>query len=135
MAPHKEAIRAKGLRITPARLAVLSVLAEAEKPLDISQIIEEIVKRHIDADQATIYRIIENFMKKDLIIKLQFQEKKFYYEVKSTEHHHAICSKCGRIEDVSTCNIKRLEKEIDRTKGFLVAKHSLEFYGVCQNCR
>jgi len=135
MITHRDTIRGKGLRITPARLAVFSILSDSEKPLDISNIIAQISKRHVDADQATIYRIIDNFMKKDLITKLQFQERKFYYEVKGEEHHHAICTKCGRIEDISTCNIKRLEREIEKDKGFTVSQHSLEFYGVCSRCR
>lgn len=134
MLPHKDAIRSTGLRITSARVAVLDVLSASEKPLDIANIITEIAKRGVDADQATIYRIVESFIENDLITRLQFQEKKFYYEKKGEEHHHTICTSCGKIEDVSTCNIKRLEREIEKTKAFHVTKHSLEFYGVCGQC-
>jgi len=135
MLPYKDAIRDKGLRITAARVAVLDVLSTSLKPLDISGIVAQISRRKVDADQATIYRIIENFIDKGLVTKLQFQEKKFYYEIKGEEHHHAICSKCGKIEDVSKCNIKRLEREISKSMGFVVEKHSLEFYGLCTNCK
>lgn len=132
---QKDLIRNKGLRVTPARLAVLNVLTEAQKPLDIASIWERISRKRVDADQATIYRIIENFIQKDLISRLQFQEKKFFYEAKREEHHHAICKNCGKIEDVSKCNIKRLEKEIDESIGFRVESHSLEFYGTCRGCQ
>lgn len=128
-------IKNKGLRITPARVAVLSILSESRKPLDIASIFNLISKRRVDADQATIYRIIENFIQKDLITRLQFQEKKFFYEAKREEHHHALCTNCGRIEDVSKCNIKRLEVEVERNTGFIVKSHSLEFYGLCNNCK
>lgn len=131
---QKELIRNKGLRVTPARVAVLSILSNSSKPLDIASIWEEISKKNIDADQATVYRIIENFIKKDLISRLQFQEKKFFYEVKREDHHHAICTNCGKIEDVSKCNIKRLEGEVEKNLGFRVDSHSLEFYGKCREC-
>jgi Fur family peroxide stress response transcriptional regulator len=130
----KENIRSNGLRITPARVAVLSILNDSQKPLDIAAIYKEISKRHVDADQATIYRIVDNFIEKDMIKRLQFGENKFYYEAKGTEHHHAICTNCGKIEDVVKCNIKRLEKEILKNMNFNVASHSLEFYGLCEDC-
>lgn len=132
---QKELIKNKGLRVTPARVAVLDVLYQTGKPLDISQIYEYVLKRHVDADQATIYRIIENFMQKGIISKLQFQEKKFFYEVVRDDHHHAVCRKCAKIEDVSKCNSKRLEKEIFQLTGFSVESHSMEFYGLCRECQ
>ena len=103
--------------------------------MDISSIFEKVAKMHVDADQATIYRIVESFIQKDLIVKLQFQEKKFYYEAKMKDHHHAVCQKCGKIEDIANCSIPRLEREIERSKGFKVLSHSLEFFGLCVACQ
>ncbi|MDO8269358.1 MAG: Fur family transcriptional regulator [Candidatus Levybacteria bacterium] len=130
-----DAIRSKGLRVTPARIAVLSVLEDSEHPLDITGIISKVIKLKVDADQATIYRIIENFIDKDLVKRLQFREKKFYYEAKRYDHHHAICEKCGKIDDISNCSIDRVEREIERTKGFKVKSHSLEYFGTCKSCQ
>ena len=131
---YKDVIRDNGLRVTPARIAVLKVLEEFREPLDMESIIKEVEKRHVDADQATIYRIIENFTERKLVTRLRFQEKKFYYEMKGAEHHHAICEGCGKIEDVSNCSIGRVERDIEKTKGFKVKSHSLEFFGLCKNC-
>lgn len=132
---QKDIIKNKGLRITPARVTVLKVLEDSLKPLDIASIYKEVSKRHVDADQATIYRIIENFIKKNLVLKLQLQEKKFYYEVKRAEHHHAICEKCGDVVDIARCSVKRTEKKIGERFGFKVKSHSLEFFGLCKNCQ
>ena len=132
---QKDLIRNKGLRVTPARVAVLNVLSDSKHPLDIASIWDALSRKRIDADQATVYRIIENFIQKDLILRLQFQEKKFFYEAKREEHHHIVCTNCGKIEDVSKCNIKRLVSEIERNSGFRVESHSLEFFGVCEVCR
>ena len=132
---HKELIRSTGLRLTPARLAVFSILEDSNKPLDIISIYKEVAKRHVDADQATIYRIIENFIDKNLVIRIRLQEKKFYYESKRAEHHHAICENCGSITDISNCSIGKVEREIEKTKGFLVKRHSLEFFGLCADCK
>lgn len=131
----RESLKERGIRITSARIAVLQTLENARGPLDISSIHSLVSKLHVNADQATIYRIIENFTKNSLVNRLQFQGKKFFYEAKKSDHHHAICEKCGRIEDISTCFIDRVEKEIERTKGFRVKNHSLEYFGICKNCQ
>ncbi len=134
MLPQKDTIRSIGLRVTPARIAVLKILEESTEPIDISSIYKNISKQRVDADQATIYRIIESFLEKKLITRLQFQEKKFFYEARRPEHHHAVCLVCGKIEDISNCSIKRMEQRIMEKKGFKVSSHSLEFFGTCADC-
>lgn len=135
MLQSKETIRNNGLRITPARVAVLNILENSVKPLDIASIIKEVSGRHVDADQATIYRIIENFIQKDLVVRLQLQEKKFYYERKKKDHHHAICRHCGAIEDIGRCSMKRAEKKVEAKLGFKIENHTLEFFGTCRGCQ
>lgn len=127
-------IRKAGLRVTPARVAVIDVFHEVSRPLDVSEVLSHLRKRNLDTDQATIYRIVDNFYQRGVLERLQFHDKKFRYEVKTNEHHHAICTNCGTIEDVSNCSIDVLEEQIKKTKGFTVKNHSLEFFGLCKNC-
>lgn len=124
------------LKATPARIAVLSLLESTDKPLDISSIIDYLESRKIEADPATIFRIINAFTDKGLTKRIEFGEGKFRYELSTKEdHHHLVCNKCGGIEDISDCNILNLEKDIEKKKGFTVISHSLEFFGICKNCQ
>lgn len=127
-------VRNLGLRATPARVAVMDIMEKTTKPLDVAEIINLLKKRKVDTDQATIYRIMDSFYDKGAITRLQFNDNKFRYEGKTSEHHHAICTHCGAIEDVSNCSIETLESQIEKTKGFKVENHSLEFFGLCKNC-
>lgn len=131
---YRYIIRETGLKVTPARLAVIKFFYRTKKPAHIADIIKALVSQRIYADQATIYRIVENFYEKGLINRLQFQKRKFYYETNREEHHHAICSSCGKIEDISNCSLQKLEKEIEKKHNFKVESHSLEFFGTCSNC-
>lgn len=130
-----DSIRKVGLRATPARVAVINIMENTSKPLDINELIQLLKQQNVDSDQATIYRIIENFYKKGVISRLQFQKNKFYYEMSREEHHHVICTNCSAIEDISNCAIDSVEKQIEKTKGFKVSSHSLEFFGLCKNCK
>lgn len=133
----KMLLRGVDLKTTNARLAVLKYMTNTSLPLDADSIHENIESKHVGrVDRVTVYRILDNFYKKGLVNRLQFQEGKFRYELSDRrEHHHLICEKCGSIEDVPDCNIKELEKEIQTKKQFLVKRHSLEFFGLCPVCQ
>lgn len=123
------------LRKTPSRIELLRILSEEVRPLDVSEILDALSSRGVVVDQATIYRMLESFLKHGIITRFEFQEGKFRYELAGVEHHHLICTNCSKIEDISDCNLSLLETEIREKKGFLVKKHALEFFGVCSSCQ
>ncbi len=123
------------LKVTSARVSVLSFLDHSDAPLDVDAIYEHVTSEHEEADRATIYRIIEMLYQKGIVKRLEFGEGKYRYELAGDDHHHLICENCGKIEDISDCGISEWEKEIKDKKKFNVKRHSLEFYGVCQQCQ
>lgn len=123
------------LKATPARLAVMQLLEKTDEPIDVATITEYLKKNTIKADQATVFRIINMFTDKGLTKQIQLNEGKFRYELSSKpDHHHLICQKCGKIQDISDCAVGDLEKDIEKKKGFKIMSHSLEFFGLCSNC-
>ncbi len=125
-----------GLKITKARLSVLAILAEVSRPVDVDEIERVLKKKRIAADQATIYRVLDALYQNKLIIRLDFHEGKFRYELKSDDdHHHLICQNCGRTEDVVDCPVNELDKKIFSQKQFVVKQHALEFFGLCRQCQ
>lgn len=132
----KDELNVFNLRATPARLALMMLLESSDKPLDTSTMIAYLEKKDIAADPATVFRIINMFTDRGLTRQISFNEGKSRYELASKEeHHHLICKKCGDVKDISDCNIKALEKDIKKKKNFLVTSHSLEFFGICNNCQ
>src|SRR3989344_7934200 len=113
------------MKQTKARSAIVSFLEKEHVPLDVSQINNYLQKKHIFIDLVTIYRNLDLFYKEGIIDRLELQEGKFRYEIKhKTDHHHLVCQKCGRIEDISDCNIPGLLEDIKKKKGFVVKRHS-----------
>lgn len=132
----KDELNAVNLRATPARIALLNLLEKATKPIDVQSMIEFLDKKDLKTDPATVFRIVNMFTEKGLVTPIQLNEGKFRYELSSkANHHHLVCEGCGDIQDISNCNIEALEKDIKEKKSFLVKSHSLEFYGLCQNCQ
>ena len=50
-------------------------------------------------------------------------------------HDHVICDRCGRIVEFSDDDLERLQEDIATRLGFVLARHRLELYGICRDCR
>lgn len=136
MTDFKDLLHSLSLRATPARLAILGLLARTSKPLDIQSILEYLKRNTIQTDPATVFRIMNIFTKLGVTSQIQLFDGKTRYELVSRgDHHHLICEKCGSIQDVDHCIIPSLEEKIANTKHFQVKRHSLEFFGLCQKCQ
>ena len=128
-------LRSAGYKVTPARLALLTLLRENNKPMSPQTIVEKLSK---EIDQATIYRILKNLKDANIIRQVDFQHGHAHYELRDTsDHHHVICKKCGRAEDIKGCDISSWQGSVLRqTKSFSeIDHHSLEFYGLCTICK
>jgi len=122
------------LKITQARVSLLELMAKEDKPLD-AQYLTDILQKASQVDKVTIFRILNVLTEHGILRRLEFGEGKARYELNTEDHHHLICQNCGKIEDISDCNIGALEKEIKQKKHFLVKLHTLEFFGLCSNCQ
>lgn len=130
----KDELKKADLKVTPGRLAVIKFLERVKSPADVDTIIEEVGKVE-DLDPATIYRILDAFLSKGIVKRIELGEGKYRYEIERHHHHHLICSNCGRIEDIEGEYLKDIENKIRVKRRFQVKSHSLEFFGLCRNCQ
>ncbi|HUD09242.1 MAG TPA: transcriptional repressor [Patescibacteria group bacterium] len=120
---------------TPARSIIIEFLSNSKSPVDVEQIISFLRSKKLNTNKVTVYRIIELLLQNGIVERLEFGEGKFRYELKKKHHHHLVCQNCGKIQDVEIGVIEKLEKEIQKNKHFQVQSHSLEFFGLCENCQ
>lgn len=126
---HKLQLRGANLRATPARLALLSTLAEERKPLAVSEITKAM---GLDIDQATIYRVLGRLVEAGLIKRLAIKSGISHFELADRpHHHHLICEQCGLVEDVTVCCDDPKPVAVSFSK---VTSHTLEYAGICEAC-
>ena len=127
-------LRKAGLKATSARLAVCEILARAKTPLSPQEMIERAAGR---MDQATVYRMVGTLAHAGIIRQVDLRHNHAHYElVGSGDHHHVVCIGCGRVEDISGCDLGAAEAAIrSSTRHFAeIHQHALEFYGLCIAC-
>jgi Fur family ferric uptake transcriptional regulator len=49
-------------------------------------------------------------------------------------HHHLICRKCGRVEQVRDCRLDDWAGEVAADHGFSEVEHHAELVGLCAGC-
>jgi Fur family ferric uptake transcriptional regulator len=132
----KDELQEASLKATPARIAVLKFFELTDRPVDVSAILAHLKEKNIDADPATIFRMMNDFLQKGITKEVQLEKGKVHYELSSKgDHHHLICESCGKIEPVEDNFIPEMEKELGAKHKFLIKRHSLEFFGLCANCQ
>lgn len=124
-----------GLKVTPARMAVLEVLNAAKFPLSPAKILKQIARN--DVDQATVYRTLKALREAGAVRQIDLEHGHAHFEMATRpEHHHIVCTNCGKVADFEGCVTDAVIADaLKQTKEFAsVDHHSLELFGLCKSC-
>lgn len=131
-------LRDKGERITSVRKAIVEILSAGHNPLSVPELMSSLKKKQLMVNKTTVYRQLELLLFHKVVNEVRFHDRRVRYElnVGDDHHHHLVCIKCHKTEDISfEEDLERQEKIILQKKKFKVLQHSLEFYGLCEKCQ
>lgn len=132
-----EDLRENGIRLTKARKALVSLFCKTKKPLSADQIADHLSRTQATRiHKVTIYRELEFLSHKKIITPVLLGDRSTRYELSFHDHHHhVVCKKCHRIEDVVLRgNLESEIRHVQKKTRFRVISHSLEFFGLCKSC-
>lgn len=104
----EELIKDKNIKLTTARVKLLEILKEADRPLCYEEI-----KNDISMDKATFYRNISKFEEEGVLNAFESNDKKRYFEVKLNPHAHFVCVTCNIVECIKNIDITLPNYEIN----------------------
>ncbi|WP_069998322.1 Fur family transcriptional regulator [Cellulosilyticum sp. I15G10I2] len=135
--PHKDFLASHGIKSTSQRNLVLDLLHETDHPVSAETIYFRASEVHPSVNLSTIYRILELFVSKDIVIKNMLSDsKKTIYELNTNTHkHYMVCLKCKRIFPLENCPCSLIEKTVSEHSDFEIMDHKLEIMGYCSNCK
>lgn len=133
------AVRERGLRATPARLAVLELLLDntGAQPLSHGDVVDRLAPRMGAWDPATIYRNLCDLVEAGLVRRSDIGDHVWRFEaVKDahdrTGHPHFVCTECGTI----AC-LPAMELVVPRAKTPRAVRQrqiEVQLRGVCDTC-
>lgn len=130
-------LRKEGFRITPVRKELLEILALSKKPMSVSDLAKKLSLKKIFPNKTTLYRELDFLNEQKLIRPLFLNSSKRMYEITGIgHHHHLMCMKCEKVEDVEMENdLHKYENKLSKKTSFKILNHSLEFFGLCKSCK
>jgi Fe2+ or Zn2+ uptake regulation protein len=131
----EEQLRARGLRVTRPRLAVLAVLGE-HPHADTSAIIGFVRDRLGDVSHQAVYDVLQALTDAGILRRIQPLGSVARYETRvGDNHHHVVCRSCGAVADVDCavgeppCLTPSIDHEYDIDEAEVI------YWGTCPDCK
>ena len=138
MIDFKSVLKERGLKATRARLAILSILAKEHAPKNVENLLEILQKNKNTKriNEATVYRTLNSLVNDQLLKKVDLHQDSAFFEIEGEHHHHIICTKCHKIEEIKSIKLEKfLQEVVEPSCNFnKITEHSLEFFGLCNSC-
>lgn len=130
--PYIDLLKSHKLKATPQRLCILDTL-EGCGHATLDEIQEIAKKRFPTLSLSTIYRNINEMVKKSIVSEVKLTNKKDYFELVKGNHAHLTCIKCGKIEDFEL-ETDEFIKNVEKLSGTKVLDNTISFEVICKNC-
>lgn len=128
-------LKKAGLKTTLPRVKILQILEKVKRHLSAEEIYRLLVKSGDDTGLATVYRVLAQFEEAGLVIRHHFEGGHSVFELDSGHHHdHLVCVECGHVEEFLDSIIEKRQEEVAKKAGYTITDHSLNIYGICQDC-
>src|SRR5512134_290009 len=115
-------LRDQGLPITQQRESVAEVVFSSNEHQSVEDIEATLRSRGERIGKATIYRTLETLVKSGLVAEHDFGEGFKRYEHlfgQQLVREHLICTECGKVTDIHSTELHRVQEEEARRRGFL----------------
>lgn len=136
----KSNLKEKGYKLTPQRRAIVDIIISNEGSHLTTEELYDLVKIECpEIGLATVYRTVQLLEELGVVSKLDLNDGCYRYELvrddENHQHHHLICSQCGKVIEVQGDLLEVLEQEIETKYDFQIKNHSVKFYGICSECK
>jgi Fur family peroxide stress response transcriptional regulator len=132
MSMRGEKYRDLGLTLTPQRIAILDFLEGNLSHPSAEDVYRAVRRKFPTMSFATVYNTLETLKGRGMVQELTGDPGKKRFDPNPRPHHHLICTRCRRIEDVHV-EFRLPVAERDRA-GFTITGNHIEFYGTCPAC-
>ena len=129
---HVDILKAHNLKATPQRLSILDTL-EKYGHATLEDIEKYTKEKFPTLSLSTIYRNINEMVKKGVLSEVKIANKKDYFEITKDKHIHLVCKECGNIEDFVVDTDEIIQKVQQLTKNKIIDT-TLTFDVICKEC-
>ncbi len=122
-------------RATRQRTAVLTALEGATDFLSAQELHARLRSEGHSVGLSTVYRTLQTLAgaaEVDVVVAADGEAR--YRSCSAEHHHHLICRRCGRTEEVRDSTVESWAARVGAEHGFSGVTHTLEVFGLCPGC-
>lgn len=131
----RDALHARGQRVTPQRLLIHRALLELGRHASAEEVLHQTASSLPNASLPTVYATLDLLGELGLVRRVRPGSGPALYDPRPDGHPHVVCGSCGKVED--------LELDLDtspllrgaRRRGFTPSGTELIVSGLCAACR
>jgi len=133
-------LRNQGCRITPVVTSVVVHLYKSGVVRTAQQLRDDVSGLlGYQVNLATMYRVLERLLQCGIVCSMHKSDGLMrYYLCRNphhTEHHHFICSRCMRVQEIPVCFSDAFSRYVEENLHATVDRHFIQLEGLCASCR
>lgn len=134
-APIFADLSARAYRVTQPRREIIARFARAARYVTARRLHAQLRAVGKRIGLATVYRTLEMLREVGAASRqAQGNGETAYLFCPPAHHHHAVCTKCGRVADVPCKSVAPFMRALSGALRFRPTQHRLEFFGTCARC-
>ena len=122
------------IKISKRQEQILEILKNCDDELSGQELHRELIIGEKEMGLTTVYRNLQALMKTGLIRSRHLPTGEVLYTPVERDIHHLTCVQCGETSKIDGCPVKDIHEPKQVNKKFQLLFHTLEFFGLCQNC-
>ena len=122
------------IKISKRQEHILEILKNCDDELSGQELHRELIIGEKEMGLTTVYRNLQVLMKTGLIRSRHLPTGEVLYTSVERDIHHLTCVQCGETSKIDGCPVKDIHEPKQVNKKFQLLFHTLEFFGLCQNC-
>lgn len=124
-----------GLRVTEPRRSLAALIAGQDGHFTAADLVEAAQAQRLGIGRATVFRTLEVLEELGAVERLDLPSGEHaYVGCEPTHHHHLVCSRCGRTDEIEDAGLGTVVGDVARRTGYRIDDHRLELFGVCPTC-
>ena len=131
----RDALRERGGRVTPQRLVINRALQRLDRHASAEQVATAVERELPGVSVPTVYATLELLADVGLARRVTVAPGAVLYDPLTDDHHHAVCSRCGRVSDLDAAVQDAGAMRAARRQGFEPDRVELVVTGLCESCR
>ncbi|MBD2206837.1 transcriptional repressor [Calothrix sp. FACHB-1219] len=120
---------------TRSQERILNLLKTIKQGISAQDIYVELRNLNQSMGLATVYRSLEALKLEGMVQVRTLANGEALYSLAQQDKHHLTCLQCGISIPINQCPVHDLEDKLEANHKFKIFYHTLEFFGLCNQCQ